>query len=82
MELGSVDQAKDLVKFYQNQPLSINGHQVDFQMSHTFSFLQVRLHPQGSQVRTILSCRHLKAARGPQTVGSGTGGSSDGTPMG
>lgn len=43
MELGSVDQARDLVKFHQNQPPTFNGEQMEFSMSHTFSFLQVRL---------------------------------------
>lgn len=41
VELGSVDQAKDLVKLYRNQPVTVNGQQVEFKMSHTFSFLQV-----------------------------------------
>lgn len=43
VELGSVDQAKDLVKLYENQPVTVNGQQVEFKMSHTFSFLQVSL---------------------------------------
>lgn len=45
VELGSVDQAKDLVKLYKNQPITVNGQQVEFKMSHTFSFLQVSFSP-------------------------------------
>lgn len=41
MELGSVDQAKDLVKFHENHPPTVNGGQMEFRMSNTFSFLQV-----------------------------------------
>lgn len=41
MELGSVDQAKDLVKFHENHPPTVNGEQMEFRMSNTFSFLQV-----------------------------------------
>lgn len=45
MELGSVDQANDLVKLYSNCPPAVNGEPMDFSISTTFSFLQVDLHP-------------------------------------
>ena len=41
MELGSVDQAKDLVKFHVNYPPTVNGEQMEFSISTTFNFLQV-----------------------------------------
>ncbi|XP_069029751.1 matrin-3-like isoform X2 [Embiotoca jacksoni] len=40
VELGSVDQAKDLVKFHVNYPPTVNGEQMDFSLSNTFNFLQ------------------------------------------
>ncbi|XP_040903922.1 uncharacterized protein LOC121188309 isoform X4 [Toxotes jaculatrix] len=40
VELGSVDQAKDLVKFHVNYPPTVNGEQMEFSISSTFSFLQ------------------------------------------
>ncbi|XP_053284365.1 matrin 3-like 1.1 [Pleuronectes platessa] len=40
VELGSVDQAKDLVKFHINCPPTVNGEQVELSISNTFSFLQ------------------------------------------
>ncbi|XP_044061909.1 matrin 3-like 1.1 isoform X5 [Siniperca chuatsi] len=40
VELGSVDQAKDLVKFHVNYPPTVNGEQMEFRISNTFSFLQ------------------------------------------
>ncbi|KAM9850180.1 uncharacterized protein ACBR49_007398 [Aulostomus maculatus] len=40
VELGSVDQAKDLVKFHINYPPSVNGEQMEFSISNTFNFLQ------------------------------------------
>ncbi|XP_035016999.2 matrin 3-like 1.1 isoform X2 [Hippoglossus stenolepis] len=40
VELGSVDQAKDLVKFHINCPPTVNGEQMEFSISSTFSFLQ------------------------------------------
>ncbi|RVE67616.1 hypothetical protein OJAV_G00104570 [Oryzias javanicus] len=40
VELGSVDQAKDLVKFHTNYPPTVNGKQIEFSISSTFSFLQ------------------------------------------
>ncbi|XP_070819309.1 enolase-phosphatase E1-like [Chaetodon trifascialis] len=40
VELGSVDQAKDLVKFHTNYPPTVNGEQMEFSISKTFSFLQ------------------------------------------
>ncbi|XP_076021882.1 matrin 3-like 1.1 [Genypterus blacodes] len=40
MELGSSDQAKDLVKFHINQPACVNGHMIDFSISATLNFLQ------------------------------------------
>lgn len=43
MELGSVDQAKDLVKFHVNYPPTVNGEQIQFSISNTFSFLQVQV---------------------------------------
>jgi len=42
VELGSIDQAKDLVKYYKNSPLTVNGEQMEFTISNTFNFLQVR----------------------------------------
>lgn len=41
MELGSADQAKDLVKFHINYPPTVNGEQIEFSFSNTFNFLQV-----------------------------------------
>lgn len=55
VELGSVEQAKDLVKLYENQPVTVNGQQVEFKMSHTFSFLQVSLTLLQDQLRTRIS---------------------------
>lgn len=52
VELGSVEQAKDLVKLYENQPVTVNGQQLEFKMSHTFSFLQVSLALLQDQLRT------------------------------
>ncbi|XP_069387414.1 matrin 3-like 1.1 isoform X5 [Paralichthys olivaceus] len=40
VELGSIDQAKDLVKFHINCPPTVNGEQMEFSISNTFSFLQ------------------------------------------
>ncbi|XP_039976052.1 matrin 3-like 1.1 isoform X2 [Xiphias gladius] len=40
VELGSVDQAKDLVKFHVNYPPTVNGEQMEFRISNTFNFLQ------------------------------------------
>uniref|UniRef100_A0A8C4GM44 RRM domain-containing protein n=1 Tax=Dicentrarchus labrax TaxID=13489 RepID=A0A8C4GM44_DICLA len=40
VELGSIDQAKDLVKFHVNYPPTVNGEQIEFRLSNTFSFLQ------------------------------------------
>ncbi|XP_071362757.1 matrin 3-like 1.1 isoform X2 [Trachinotus anak] len=40
VELGSVDQAKDLVKFHVNYPPTVNGEQIEFSISNTFNFLQ------------------------------------------
>ncbi|XP_028316330.1 matrin 3-like 1.1 isoform X2 [Gouania willdenowi] len=40
VELSTVDQARDLVKFHVNFPPTVNGKQMDFSISHTFSFLQ------------------------------------------
>ena len=42
MELGSVDQAKDLVNFHINCPPTVNGEQMELSISNTFSFLQVQ----------------------------------------
>ncbi|XP_020494037.2 matrin 3-like 1.1 isoform X1 [Labrus bergylta] len=40
VELGSMDQAKDMVKFHGNYPPTVNGQQMEFTISHTFNFLQ------------------------------------------
>uniref|UniRef100_A0A665UL42 Uncharacterized protein n=1 Tax=Echeneis naucrates TaxID=173247 RepID=A0A665UL42_ECHNA len=40
VELGSVDQAKDLVTFHVNYPPTVNGEQIQFSISSTFHFLQ------------------------------------------
>ncbi|XP_029962329.1 matrin 3-like 1.1 isoform X2 [Salarias fasciatus] len=40
VELGSDDQAKDLVKFHVNYPPTVNGSQIEFSISSTFNFLQ------------------------------------------
>ncbi|XP_070769357.1 matrin 3-like 1.1 [Enoplosus armatus] len=40
VELGSIDQAKDLVKFHVNYPPTVNGEQMEFRISNTFTFLQ------------------------------------------
>ncbi|KAL7395474.1 hypothetical protein ABVT39_017483 [Epinephelus coioides] len=40
VELGSIDQAKDLVKFHTNYPPTVNGEQMEFRISKTFNFLQ------------------------------------------
>ncbi|XP_008295652.1 matrin 3-like 1.1 [Stegastes partitus] len=39
LELGTVDQAKDLVKFHINYPPTVNGEQIEFSISNAFSFL-------------------------------------------
>lgn len=41
MELGSAQQAQDLVRFHQKEPLSVQEQQMEFTVSHTFSFPQV-----------------------------------------
>lgn len=41
VELGSVDQAKDLVKFHKNFPALVNGEKMEMSISNTFTFLQV-----------------------------------------
>uniref|UniRef100_A0A668V4M4 Matrin-type domain-containing protein n=1 Tax=Oreochromis aureus TaxID=47969 RepID=A0A668V4M4_OREAU len=40
VEMGSVDQAKDLVKFHSNYPPTVNGEQIEFSISNAFNFLQ------------------------------------------
>ncbi|XP_067375734.1 matrin 3-like 1.1 isoform X2 [Channa argus] len=40
VELGSIDQAKDLVKFHINYPPTVNGEKIEFRISNTFNFLQ------------------------------------------
>nr|XP_015807869.2 matrin 3-like 1.1 isoform X2 [Nothobranchius furzeri] len=40
VELGSADQAKDLVKFYNNSDLAVTKKQIEFSISSTFTFLQ------------------------------------------
>ncbi|KAJ4920052.1 hypothetical protein JOQ06_005182 [Pogonophryne albipinna] len=40
VELGSPDQARDLVKYHENFPLTLNGAAIEFTLSNTFSFLQ------------------------------------------
>ncbi|XP_026040183.1 matrin-3-like isoform X2 [Astatotilapia calliptera] len=40
VEMGSVDQAKDLVKFHSNYPPTVNGEQLVFSVSSAFNFLQ------------------------------------------
>ncbi|KAG7464222.1 matrin-3-like isoform X2, partial [Solea senegalensis] len=40
VELGSNDQAKDLVKFHVSSPLTVKGQKVEFSLSNTFNFLQ------------------------------------------
>uniref|UniRef100_A0A3Q3FXA8 Ankyrin repeat domain-containing protein 12-like n=1 Tax=Labrus bergylta TaxID=56723 RepID=A0A3Q3FXA8_9LABR len=40
VELGSMDQAKDMVKFHGNYPPTVNRQQMEFTISHTFNFLQ------------------------------------------
>ncbi|XP_075872663.1 uncharacterized protein LOC142882069 isoform X1 [Nelusetta ayraudi] len=44
MELGSAQQAQDLVRFHQEEPPTVQGQQMEFRVSHTFSF------PQSSRV--------------------------------
>ncbi|KAM7389288.1 hypothetical protein PAMP_023274 [Pampus punctatissimus] len=41
VELASIDQARDLVKFHNNYPPTVNGEQMEFSISNTFNFLQV-----------------------------------------
>ncbi|XP_026185433.1 titin-like isoform X2 [Mastacembelus armatus] len=40
VELGSTDQAKDLVKFHVNYPPTVNGENIEFSISNTFNFLK------------------------------------------
>ncbi|XP_035804469.2 matrin-3-like isoform X3 [Amphiprion ocellaris] len=40
LELGTLDQAKDLVKFHVNYPPTVNGEKIEFSISNTFSFLR------------------------------------------
>ncbi|XP_078145430.1 matrin 3-like 1.1 isoform X2 [Centroberyx gerrardi] len=40
VELGSSDQAKDLVKYYTSSPSSVQGENITFYISNTFNFLQ------------------------------------------
>ena len=41
--LGSNEQARDLEKYYGSNPAAVQGKEVSFELSSTFSFLQVRL---------------------------------------
>lgn len=45
MELGSAQQAQDLVRFHQEEPPTVQGQQMEFRVSHTFSFPQVGAAP-------------------------------------
>ncbi|KAK5864299.1 hypothetical protein PBY51_015551 [Eleginops maclovinus] len=40
VELGSADQARDLVKHHDNFPPTLNGATIEFRLSNTFNFLQ------------------------------------------
>ncbi|XP_029020203.1 matrin 3-like 1.1 isoform X2 [Betta splendens] len=40
LELSSTEQVKDLVKFHSSYPPTVNGEQIEFSISNTFSFLQ------------------------------------------
>ncbi|AWP11585.1 putative matrin-3 [Scophthalmus maximus] len=64
VELGSVDQAKDLVKFHVNCPPTVNGEQMEFSVSNTFSFLQLHSGSVGRR-RPIRSHRCGQALRPP-----------------
>lgn len=64
VELGSVEQAKDLVKLYENQPVTVNGQQVEFKMSHTFSFLQVSVALLQDQLRNLDLVAQLRGSAG------------------
>lgn len=77
MELGSVDQARDLVKFHQNQPPTFNGEQMEFSMSHTFSFLQVLLLQvaRPSVTLTLKAAPHKRTSVAMETTGCGSTGS-------
>ena len=41
--MGSNEQARDLEKYYGSNPAAVQGKEVSFELSSTFSFLQVRL---------------------------------------
>lgn len=45
MELGSAQQAQDLVQFHQKKPHTIQDQQMEFSVSNTFSFPQVGAMP-------------------------------------
>ncbi|XP_041845434.1 matrin 3-like 1.1 isoform X2 [Melanotaenia boesemani] len=40
VELGSADQANDLVKFHSNYPPTVKGEKIEFSISNAFNFLQ------------------------------------------
>lgn len=52
MELGSAQQAHDLVQFHQEEPPTVQGQPMEFRVSHTFSFPQVRVAPPTGLLRT------------------------------
>lgn len=41
MELGSVEEAQELVQFHKKHLPTVNGEQIEISMSHTFNFVQV-----------------------------------------
>ena len=44
VEMGSTDQAADIVTYYLSNPVMVKGGQVTFSVSSTFNFLQVHFY--------------------------------------
>lgn len=53
MELGSAQQAQDLVQFHQKEPHTIQDQQMEFTVSNTFSFPQVGAPPPAGLLRSV-----------------------------
>lgn len=41
MELGSIEEAQELVQFHKKHLPTVNGEQIEISISHTFNFVQV-----------------------------------------
>lgn len=55
VELGSTDQAADIVTYYLSNPVMVKGGQVTFSVSSTFNFLQVHFYKIHSFIPFLLN---------------------------